>query len=135
MTQGTRTMEHQPQKDSLRTGLRKRQHNNELNKESNGWDQNPPKKRQNEKNISHTTPPDKPVDDWEEGLNKDRTSNKRTQRENYERCVHCNHLSDTDMEGDHELAPVPIQPFQDEGYKREVVLIYADWYRVLSNFE
>ena len=39
------------------------------------------------------------------------------------------------MEGDHEYIPPPIQPFQDAGYKREVVITYKDWYRVLSEFE
>ena len=45
---------------------------------------------------------DKPVDDWDEGLNKGGTSNKRTQRENYERFVYYDHLSDVDIEVGHE---------------------------------
>ena len=31
--------------------------------------------------------------------------------------------------------PPSIQPFQDEGYTREVVLTYEEWRRVLSKFE
>ena len=81
-------MEHEQHKDSLPVGQHKQQRNNDLNTESNGWDQNPPKERQNEKVNPHTSSPVKPVDDWEEGLHKDGTSNKRTQRENYERFVH-----------------------------------------------
>ena len=77
----------------------------------------------------------KSVDNWEEGLNKDGASNRRTQRGNYERFVHYGHLLDVDMEGDYACVPPPIQPFQDGGYKRGAVLTYDNWYRVLSEFE
>ena len=76
------------------------------------------KEGQNEKDNPHETSPGsihkthsrgnchsddyKPVDDWREGLNKTKISNKRIQRENYERFVHYDHLLDVDMEVDRE---------------------------------
>ena len=39
------------------------------------------------------------------------------------------------MEGGNEPALLSIQPFQDGGHKREVVLAYDDWGRVISEFK
>ena len=51
-----------------------------------------------------TTSPNKPWDEWEEGLNKDGTSNERMQRENYERFLHYDFPSDAEEEDDHRQA-------------------------------
>ena len=47
------------------------------------------------------------------------------------------HLSDVNMEVDHEYVLPPIQSFQDGGYKRDIVLTYLVRRLVqsLSNFE
>ena len=50
-------------------------------------------------------------------------------------CTTIDLISDAEMERDHEYAPLPIHPFQDRDYKRDVVLTYNNWYRVISDFE
>ena len=69
---------------------------------------------------------DKLMDEWDEELNNDGTSNRKTQN---------NRLSDVGMQEEYNPIPLPGRSFQDGGYTREMILTYDDWDRGLSKFE
>ena len=137
-------MEHQPHEDSLPAGQCKQQRNNEVNTESNRWEQNPPKGRTKWKG--------QPTRD----ITRQHTQNAQPWKLPFRRLQACRrlegrteqdqNLKQEDTEGElreiRTLRPPlrcrygggpwiyispPIQPFQDGGYKREVVLTYEEY--------